>query len=237
MKYRVKRFKSPQMCLTELKPFVLNGQHLLTGKPFNNLNGMRSREALANWLICVTLNFSWQEERFTFSSDPAGGDGVIFDSTTKDTYPTEHVIALRRPDDVGMSAEDLIHRAVLQKQEKGGKAYSSGKYLAIFLECDGSEWFPNRAARGLPQELGFGAVWVVGLYHAKGSKYIYSVTSLDLNGGDAPTCLVHIDWDSDSWRVVPVQGFLISSLKISISARFLPCIRVLSKDIKNGSLD
>jgi hypothetical protein len=56
MKYPVKRFKDPAVALKELEPFVRNGEHLQTGKPFDNFGGMRSREILANWLVCVSAN-------------------------------------------------------------------------------------------------------------------------------------------------------------------------------------
>ena len=39
------------MGLKELEPFVRNGEHLQTGKPFKRFGGMRSREILANWLL------------------------------------------------------------------------------------------------------------------------------------------------------------------------------------------
>ena len=46
MKVSVRRFKSLAIGLKELEPFIRNGQHLATGRPFKGLNGMRSREAL-----------------------------------------------------------------------------------------------------------------------------------------------------------------------------------------------
>ena len=48
MKYPVTRFKSLEIALKELEPFVRDGMHLQTGKPFKPLDGMRSRLALAN---------------------------------------------------------------------------------------------------------------------------------------------------------------------------------------------
>jgi hypothetical protein len=53
MKYPAARFKSLAMALKELEPFIRNGEHLQTGKPFEKFGGMRSREILANWLLCV----------------------------------------------------------------------------------------------------------------------------------------------------------------------------------------
>jgi len=40
----------------ELEPLIRNGEHLLTGKPFEQFGGMRSREMRANCLLCVAIN-------------------------------------------------------------------------------------------------------------------------------------------------------------------------------------
>jgi hypothetical protein len=72
------RFKSLKMALKELEPFIRNGRHLATGRPFKQFGGLLSREVLANWLLCVVINSTTQEtEQVTFSSDPIGGDGII----------------------------------------------------------------------------------------------------------------------------------------------------------------
>ena len=81
MKYPVRRFKSLAIALKEIEPFVRNGDHLQTGKPFKNFGDMRSRELLANWLLCAAIN-SVSGASLTFSSDPIGGDGIIIDATT-----------------------------------------------------------------------------------------------------------------------------------------------------------
>jgi hypothetical protein len=41
MKYPVTRFRGLAVALKELEPFVRNGQHLQTGKPFQKMGGMR----------------------------------------------------------------------------------------------------------------------------------------------------------------------------------------------------
>src|SRR5688500_7330042 len=129
---------------------------------------MRSREALANWLICVVLNFEYGSDRMSFTSDPTGGDGVIHDSQTQMTWRTEHVM-VRRP----LSPQEKAHRepvqteiteAVALKQAIGGAAYASGKHLIVFLDSGGGEWHPNKVARALPQPLLFVDAWVVGLH-------------------------------------------------------------------------
>jgi hypothetical protein len=56
MKYPLTRFKSLAVALKELEPFVRNGEHLLTGKPFDKFGGIRSREILASSLLYVDIN-------------------------------------------------------------------------------------------------------------------------------------------------------------------------------------
>ena len=65
MKYSVIQFKNLKVALKELEPFIRNGEHLQSGKPFKQLGQMRSREALANWLLCVVLDAE------------AGADGIV----------------------------------------------------------------------------------------------------------------------------------------------------------------
>jgi hypothetical protein len=85
MKYQVTRFKSLSVGLKELEPFIRNARLLHTGKPSKVLSGMRPREAWANWLLCVAVNFSTTPDRLTFSSDPLDGDGIIHDTKTGET--------------------------------------------------------------------------------------------------------------------------------------------------------
>jgi len=67
----------------ELAPFIRDGQHLYTGKPFDRFGDLRSRELLTNWVICVVLNAEQPTEQFTFTSAPSGGDGIIHDSQSQ----------------------------------------------------------------------------------------------------------------------------------------------------------
>ncbi|MGB7127377.1 MAG: hypothetical protein WBD42_11200 [Methylovirgula sp.] len=204
MKYQVRKFRSLKMCLKELEPFIRNGEHLQTGKPFKQFGGLRSRELLANWLICVAYNFAINADRLVFTSDPLGGDGIICDSVAEKTWPTEHVLVPRAHDGGDEDVEALILRAIAFKQRKGGTSYASGKTLVVFLNTKGKRWFPNKVAKQLPA-LYFGAVWVVGLQRSRADRYVYGVTLLDLSGGNAPTWLVHIGKDFDAWTVEPIQ--------------------------------
>jgi hypothetical protein len=204
MKYPVTRFKSMEVALKEIEPFVRDGAHLQTGKPFKQLGGMRSREVLANWLLCATIN-AVDKRELVFSSDPIGSDGIVQDGATGQTWPTEHVLVPRQSACDGLDAKALILNAIEQKRAKGGAAYASGKTLVVLLDAGGGEWFPNKLARELPSLLHFAAVWVVGLQKVEDGAYIYGVTLLDTSSGNAPTYLVRISNSFDSWEVTDIQ--------------------------------
>ena len=126
MRYPVRQFKSLAVALKEIEPFIRNGEHLQTGKPFEKFGGMRSREILANWLLCVAIN-STDNRELTFSSDPVDGDGIICDSATGETWPTEHVMVPRlRPGEKG-DAEALILKVIELKRSKGGSPMPPGR--------------------------------------------------------------------------------------------------------------
>ena len=204
MKYSVRRFKSLAIALKELEPFIRNGQHLQTGKPFEKFGDMRSREILANWLLCVAIN-SVNESKLTFSSDPIGGDGIISDVATGETWPTEHVMVPRLRPDQTADAQALILKAVEKKRRKGGAAYAAGKTLIVFLDAEAGEWLPNKVARQLPKPLHFAAVWVVVLQKVEAGEYVYGVTHLDVSEGPAPTVLVRIRKDFGAWEARRTQ--------------------------------
>lgn len=201
MSYKTTRFKSLAVALRELEPFIKSGAHLETGKPFKQFGGARSRELVANWMICVAANAeAGAEDRMEFHSDPVGGDGIIVDSKTGESWPTEHVLVPMPRTASVPSIEASIARAVSDKQKKGGAAYATGKTLVVFLNSGGGEWKPTRVARNLPAH-DFGAVWVVGLCSAKDGEYVYGVANLHLEIGHAPAWTVHIAKDFGSWSV------------------------------------
>jgi hypothetical protein len=208
MRHPVTQFKSLVVALNELERFIRrSGDHLQIGKPFKQFGGMRSREMLANWLLCVVGNYTRQANQLTLSSDPIGGDGVIRNTVTGETWPTEHVLVPRIPARTSVDVEALILKAIASKQAKGGAAYASGKTLVVFLNAgDHTEWHPNRVARQLPGSVDFAAVWVVALQTVGADgAYMYGVTLLDLSAGDAPTFLVRIAPDFGSWVVGQIQ--------------------------------
>jgi hypothetical protein len=204
MKYPVTRFKSMAVALGELAPFILDGQHLETGRPFKKLYGMRSREVLANWLLCAVLNSTYNRS-LSFCSDPTGGDGIIHDMLTGDSWPTEHVMVPMLASGQMDGAEDLIMRAIAKKREKGGAAYAEGKTLIVFLNVGAGIWHPNKVAQRLPKPLYFSEVWVVGLHAAEDGEYTYNVACLDITMGDAPTFRVRLNKNFDAWEVEKVQ--------------------------------
>jgi hypothetical protein len=205
MKYHVTRFKSLARGLKELRPFIRNGEHLQTGKPLERFGGLRSREILGNWLLCVAVNSVTTPDRLTFSSDPLDGDGIIHDTETGETWQTEHVLVPRPRDGRVEDIEAQILGRIEQKWRKGGAAYAAGKTLVVLREAAGDPWYPNKIARILPSPLHFDSVWVVGLRSAEGGLYIYDVTRLDLTQGGCPIWRVHLAKDFDAWEVELIQ--------------------------------
>lgn len=205
MRYAVKRLKSMTIALKELEPFVRNGKHLESGKAFANFQGARSREVLANWLICAAYNYAAGEELMEFTSDPTGGDGILRNKHTGETWPTEHVMARTPHGANSADAETEILKAIVDKNNIG-PAYANGKTLVVFTNLvGGNQWWPNRVAKQLPNPLHFGTVWVVSLQGVIGGEYIYAVTNLDVSEGNAPAYIVRINADFTEWTVEQIQ--------------------------------
>jgi hypothetical protein len=201
MKYSITRFRSLSLALKELEPFINNGAQLQSGRPLAQLGRMLPREFLANWLLCGVLNFDCLSERYCFTSDPTGGDGVIVDSETGTTWLTEHVM-VPEPRNSAQSDNNIIDRvlaAISQKQAKGGSAYASGKQLVVFLDDGRGVWHPNALARQLPKPLDFEDVWVIGLQSFAGDHYCYGVTQLASANENCPVWIVEIDKTLSSW--------------------------------------
>lgn len=198
MKQPVKHFKDLKLCLKNLEPFIRNGEHLQTGKPFKEFGGLRSREILGNWLICVVYNFRWQDDTVLLCTDPSGGDGIIYDNKDKKSFYTEHVLVPRNKikDE---NVESLILGAIEKKQNKGSAAYASGKHLIVFVNVDGGLWYPRRVSRKLGEKIDFQGVYVVGLDHIDDGKYTYYVTCLYPSDGES--WHVQIKKDFTDWEV------------------------------------
>ena len=84
-------FTSLKVALKELEPFIRDGRHLQVGDEFKRFGGLRSRELLGNWLLCVAANATVGGDRYTFTSDPGEGDGLIVNETNGSVLETEHV--------------------------------------------------------------------------------------------------------------------------------------------------
>ena len=208
--------KTSPLALKELEPFIRNGEHLQTGKVFKNFGDLRSRELLANWLLCVTSNDE-SSRGANDLHDRSGREATASSMTPrrKQPYPTEHVMVpqvKRKPGEGekcdAIDYEALILAAIDQKRIKGGEAYAKGKSLVVFLNAGGDgAWFPNSVARKpLPRPLYFAIVWVVGLHQAQaGGEYVYGVTQLDVSEGNAMVWHVLIGKNFDTWRVEAIQ--------------------------------
>jgi hypothetical protein len=206
MKIPVRKFKSMAVALKTLEPYIKDATHLQTGKPFQNFGDMRSREAVANWLLCATANaIDGRNLSIASTKDPIGGDGIIHDEDTGDSFPTEHVLVPRQSGGANADLQALILKAIDDKRNKGGAAYASGKTLVVFVDADAGGWHANKVARALPDPLYFATVWVVGLHSVTGGAYAYNVVHLDMSDGNAPVYRVHITKDFDDWQVEAVQ--------------------------------
>jgi hypothetical protein len=182
---------------------VRDPRHPQTGKPFEKFGDMRPREMLANWLLCATFQ-KVEGRALMFYSDPVGGDGIIRDQATEQTWQTEHVYVLQHAK--GPDAKILIIDAINHKRANGA-SYCTGKTLVVFLDTPAAgTWYPNAVAKVLPDPLMFDAVWVVGFSAVEGDgTYIYNLTLLDVTDGNAPAFLLKIAPGFDSWKVKQIQ--------------------------------
>lgn len=207
MKHDSKRFKSLKIALKELEPFIRDGRHLETGRPFKAMHGLRSREGLANWLICVVFNAIAGKEQLTFAAvaEEIGGDGVLVDTATNETWPTEHVM-VRNDDSDNRDIETRVVETIRQKQDKGDEQYASGKTLIVFVNAgNSSEWWPNKVARAVAQPILFGAIWLVGLQAVEAGEYVYTVVEVDAENGVSHVWRVRIVANFDEWSVSHIQ--------------------------------
>jgi len=206
MKEHVRRFKSLAVGLKEIEKFVRKPELLWTGKPLKGLGGMRPREVVINWLMCAVLSFE-KGQPWCFTSDPTGGDGVIYDPVAEQPWPTEHVIVMPAGANETRNIDALILDAVQSKEARGAE-YARGKTLIVFLAAGLGEWKPNVLARKLPPGH-FKNVWVVGLHGpVEDGRYTYGVTCIRTGldpESNAPIWLVQLHETFESWAVNCVQ--------------------------------
>lgn len=143
MHYDVTQFNNMKIALKGMEPFIRDGEHLQTGKPFEKFDGLRSKELPGNWLVCAAPNSIRTAEELAFTSDLAGSDVLIYDNAAKRAWPTEHFVVPRQ-DSGGASAEEFIRKAIATKQEKGRRSCASGKTLVVFVNAGLGDWHPNK---------------------------------------------------------------------------------------------
>ncbi|MBI2786743.1 MAG: hypothetical protein HYX60_10785, partial [Legionella longbeachae] len=138
-------------------------------------------------------------EQFKICTDPQGGDGIIYNTTKNQAWPTEHVLVSQR-NNGSEDIQSLILKQIKNKQDKGGAAYASGKTLIVFLNKEENIWHPRKVARNLPSPLDFESIWVAGLQNVVDGKYNYNLTRLMPNG--CPIWRICINENFDEWSVV-----------------------------------
>ncbi len=181
---------------------VRDPRHLQTGKPLEKFGGMRPREMLANWLLCATFE-KIENRALMFYTDPIGGDGIIRDEATGDTWQTEHVYVSQHS--AGPDAKTLILDAINHKKSNGA-AYCRGKTLVVFLDTPAAGvWFPNEVAKALRRPILFDAIWVAGFSAVDNGSYVYNLILLDVADGNAPAFLLRIVPGFDGWEVKQLQ--------------------------------
>lgn len=206
----VRKFKSLKIALKELERFIRNGRHLQVGDEFKRFGGLRSRELLGNWLLCVAANATVDDDRYTFTSDPGDGDGLIVNEASGSVVETEHVFVPGPHPGAPAGRNDTESMAlILEKIEHKNDAKYAGKTLVVFCNDGGtgSAWYPNRLAKVLPPGLPFEAVWVMALQGVIDGSYTYGVTwlQLGLRPEGVPVWRVRIAPDFESWTVEPLQ--------------------------------
>jgi hypothetical protein len=92
MLYETTRFTSMAVALRVLERIIKSGALIETGRRLKEV-GLLPRELVANWLICAAVNSEDDAgERMAFHSDPIDGDGILVDTKSNETWPTEHVL-------------------------------------------------------------------------------------------------------------------------------------------------
>jgi hypothetical protein len=206
VKYRVARFKSMSAALRQLKPLLRfdNARLLRTGRPAPNLGRMLPREMLGNWLVCAALNCDRPGAPLYFTSDPSGGDGLLYDEMNKTIDPVEHVYVPPPPQGETRSADERIGNAVADKASLGPN-YASGKILVVLFDAM-SRWEPTKVARLLPAHT-FEGVFVIARERCVEDEYTFLVAWCKLEEGhaQAPVFRVRIAKEFDRWDVERTQ--------------------------------
>lgn len=202
MKLLLTQIRDLKVVLKDIERHVKNPDFLRKGREFSNFP-LRPREVLANWLLCAVGNWESGNNNLTFSNDPTGGDGIVFNRKSGLCIMTEHVFIPEPRNKNLESVEELIIKA-LQHKVKKGEQYAKDKDLIVFSEAVGL-WYPNRAARRIVGTHHFNSVRVVHLEKSDASEFIYCVSVLDVRNGNAPSWKVIISYDFTAWTVKRIQ--------------------------------
>ena len=202
MKHKITKFKNPQVALQEIAQFVRDPRHLDVGRKVKKFDGLLPRELLGNWLLCAVANGDNKDGPMTFTTDPDGGDGILYDVESQRSWRTEHVYVPVPARDDHRLVEDRIADAVRKKQAKGGAPYASGKVLVVFLAGSfGAIWTANQATRKLPPN-DFAEVWVISFHMYIDQHYVYGIARLRFESdGHASTFAVCVSPSFNDWEV------------------------------------
>lgn len=202
MKHKITKFKNLGVALKEIAQFVRDPRHLDVGKKVNRFGGLLPRELLGNWLLCAVANGDAKDGPMTFTTDPDGGDGILYDEKSQRSWRTEHVYVPVPTKNDHRPVEDRIALAVTKKQEKGGAPYAKGKVLVVFLAGSyGASWTANQATRKLPPN-DFTEVWVISFHMYSNNHYLYGIARLRFESdGHAVTFGVCVSPGFDHWEV------------------------------------
>jgi hypothetical protein len=178
-RWTARQYKSMDAALRPIRAFLRDPELLRDGEPLKYFGGMLPREFLGNWLICAASYAADPDSRLHFTTDPTGGDGLLYNTTTKQPYPTEHVVVPRVTDDgENRATEELIAAGVAHKLSKG-REYARGMNLIVLI--DGYqhrvEWNTGTAAQLLPPN-DFASIWVAGRSDETADHVDFSVTRL-----------------------------------------------------------
>jgi hypothetical protein len=200
MKQKVTAVKDLHLIFADLEVWIKNPEILYSGRAGNMQ--LLPREILANWLICILGSEIDPSKSLTFSNDPfGGGDGIIIDRNSEEQMVTEHVFVPKHKKTDESVAEELVIKAIQDKQAKG-KQYAEGKHLIVF--CDGiGNWFPNKVGREIEGKHDFASVWAIGLETPNDNFYTYWI--VELNKNHSPAFLIRVNFKEKNWCVSRIQ--------------------------------
>lgn len=198
----VKIIKDLRVALKDFKPFVEDPKNLWSGRKIRNFS-LLPREAWANWLLCTVLQSVYGQD-ITFTDDLVG-DGFILDKKRDIAFQTEHVCALDIPKGKKLPmGEQRVIDAINLKIAKGPD-YARGKLLVVFFDGAG-KYFRNEIRKTVYGKHNFEAVFCVGLFDSRASRYSYYVTEFrDSFGDQSITHKVEINEDFTDWKVSQIM--------------------------------